>query len=70
MFSGKLIEDLGYKGLTKGGAKISDKHANFIINYNNAKASDIKELIDFIKEEVKDKYDVDLHVEQEFINWE
>ena len=70
MFSGKLIEDLGYKGLTKGGAKISDKHANFIINYNNATASDIKELIDFIKEEVKDKYGVDLHVEQEFINWE
>ena len=70
MFSGKLIEDLGYKGLCKGGAKVSDKHANFIINYNNATASDIKELIDFIREEVKDKYGVDLHVEQEFINWE
>ena len=70
MFSGKLIEDLGYKGLTKGGAKISEKHANFIVNYDNAKAKDIKELIDFIKSEVKDKYNVDLHVEQEFINWE
>lgn len=70
MFAGKLIEDLGYKGLTKGGAKISDKHANFIINYNNATAEDIKSLIDFIKEEVKDKCDVDLTVEQEFKNWE
>ena len=70
MFSGKLIEDLGYKGLSKGGAKISEKHANFIINYDNAKAKDIKELIDFIKEEVKEKYGVELHVEQEFINWE
>ena len=70
MYSGKLIEDLGYKGLTKGGAKISEKHANFIINYDNAKAKDIKELIDFIKQEVKDKYNVELHVEQEFINWE
>lgn len=70
MFSGKLIEDLGYKGLCKGGAKVSEKHANFIINYDNATASDIKELIDFIKEEVKDKYGVELHVEQEFINWE
>ena len=69
-FSGKLIEDLGYKGLEKGGAKVSDKHANFIINYNNAKASDIKELIDFIQNEVKEKYDIDLKVEQEFINWE
>ena len=70
MYSGKLIEDLGYKGLIKGGAKVSDKHANFVINYNNAKASDIKELIDFLKDEVKDKYGVDLVVEQEFINWE
>lgn len=70
MFAGKLIEDLGYKGLIKGGAQISSKHANFIINYDNASARDIKELIDFIKNEVKEKYDVDLKVEQEFKNWE
>ena len=70
MFSGQLIEELGYKGLSKGGAKVSEKHANFIINYDNAKAKDIKELIDFLKTEVKDKYNVDLTVEQEFINWE
>lgn len=70
MFAGKLIEDLGYKGLMKGGAMVSDKHANFIINYHNAKAKDIKDLIDFIKEEVKDKYQIELTVEQEFKNWE
>lgn len=70
MFAGKLIEDLGYKGLVKGGAKVSEKHANFIINYQNAKAKDIKELIEFIQEEVKEKYDVELKVEQEFKNWE
>lgn len=69
-YSGKLIEDLGYKGLIKGGAKVSDKHANFIINYNNAKASDIKELIEFVHDEVLEKYGIDLTVEQEFINWE
>lgn len=69
LFAGKLIEDLGYKGLIKGGAKISDKHANFIINFNNAKASDIKELIDFIKQTVKENYGIDLITEQEFINW-
>jgi len=69
-YSGRLIEELGYKGLERGGAKVSDKHANFIINYNNAKAKDIKELIDFIQEEVKKKYNIDLKVEQEFINWE
>ena len=70
MFAGKLIEDLGYKGLVKGGAKISEKHANFIVNFNHAKAKDVKELIDFIKQVVKDNYNVDLVVEQEFINWE
>ena len=70
MFAGKLIEDLGYKGLMKGGAMVSDKHANFIINYQDAKAQDIKDLIDFIKEEVKEKYQIELTVEQEFKNWE
>lgn len=70
LFAGKLIEDLGYKGLIKGGAKISEKHANFIVNHNNAKASDIKELIDFIKQAVKENYDIDLLCEQELINWE
>ncbi len=70
MFAGKLIEDLGYKGLSKGGAKISEKHANFIVNFDKAKASDVKELIDFIKQAVKEKYNVDLVCEQEFINWE
>lgn len=70
LFAGKLIEDLGYKGLIRGGAKVSDKHANFIINYNNATSTDIKELIDFVKDEVLDKYGIELKVEQEFVNWE
>lgn len=70
MFAGKLIEDLGYKGLVKGGAKISEKHANFIVNFKQAKAKDVKDLIDFVKQVVKEKYNVDLVVEQEFINWE
>jgi len=70
LFAGKLIEDLGFKGLMKGGAQISNKHANFIINKNNAKASDIKELIEFTKDAVEDKYKVKLKVEQEFVNWE
>lgn len=70
MFAGKLIEDLGYKGLIKGGAGVSNKHANFVINYGEATAKDIKDLIDFLKDEVKDKYDVELKVEQEFVNWE
>lgn len=69
-FAGRLIEELGYKGLEKGGAQVSNKHANFIINKGNAKAKDIKELIEFIRESVYEKYKIYLKVEQEFVNWE
>ena len=70
MFAGELIEKLGLKGLKKGGAMVSNKHANFIINKDNASSSDIKYLIDYVKLRVKEEYDVDLKVEQEFVNWE
>ena len=68
--SGKLIEDAGLKGYTIGGAKVSEKHANFIINYNNATSEDIKKLIDFVRSKVKEKYNIELKSEQELINWE
>ncbi len=67
IFAGKLIEELSLKGTKIGGAKVSEKHANFVINYANATGSDIKELIIFVHEMVKDKYGIDLKVEQEFI---
>lgn len=67
--AGKLIEELGLKGKSKGGAEVSLKHANFIVNKDNAKASDIRELIDLIKKSVKDEYNIDLICEQEIINW-
>ena len=70
MFAGKLIEDANLKGKKVGGAMISDKHANFIVNYDNATATDVMNLINMAKDEVKKKYDVDLRVEQEFFNWE
>ena len=69
IFSGKLIEDLGLKGYMVGGAKVSEKHANFIINYDNATAEDIVNLINYIKEKVKEEYDIDLKVEQEIVNF-
>lgn len=65
-----LIEDLNLKGYQVGGAKISEKHANFIINVGNAKASDIKEIIDVVKEKVKEKYNITLRVEQRLVNWD
>ena len=40
------------------------------MNFDHAKATDVKELIDFLKQVVKENYKVDLIVEQEFINWE
>ena len=71
MFAGKLIEDLGLKGKTIGGAQVSEKHANFIINYNKkAKSSDIKKLIELVHQKVLEEYDVDMKIEQEFVNWE
>lgn len=69
-FAGKLIEDLNLKGYTIGGAKISEKHANFIINYNNATGEDVKKLIELIQNKVEKKYNIKLHLEQELVNWE
>lgn len=63
----KLVEGIGYKGKSIGGAKVSEKHANFIINAGNADGKDIKKLIDEIKKEVKIKYNIDLKAEQEFV---
>ena len=69
-FAGRIIEeDIKFKGKQVGGAKVSDKHANFIINYDNATGSDIRNLISLIKEEVKEKDNIDLIVEQEIIDW-
>lgn len=70
MFAGKLIEDLGLKGKTIGGAMVSEKHANFIINYKKAKGKDIKKLIELVHQKVLEEYDVDMKIEQEFVNWE
>ena len=69
-FAGQLIEELGLKGMKKGGAMVSDKHANFIINRDNASSKDIKELIEYVQEKVYKKYKVELKIEQEFVNWE
>ena len=69
IFAGKLIEDLGLKGYSIGDAKISEKHANFIINTGNATGEDIKSLIELVKNKVKEKYNIDLIVEQRFVNF-
>lgn len=62
-FAGKLIEDANLKGYTVGGAKISEKHAGFVINYNNATFNDVITLTENVKKEVKDKFGVELELE-------
>ena len=49
---------------------VSSKHANFVVNYKNAKAEDIKYLIDLCHDEVLKKYGINLKIEQEFVNWD
>lgn len=66
-FAGKLIEDAGLKGYAIGGAQVSEKHAGFVINRDGASASDIKQLVQHIQKEVKEKFDVSLECEIEFI---
>lgn len=65
--AGKIIEDLGLKGYTIGGASISEKHANFIVNDGTATYEDILDLIDLIKKKVKKELNIDLILEQEII---
>ena len=67
--AGKLIDDLGLKGIMIGGAKISEKHANFIVNENNATFEDVLNLIKIIKEKVKETYNIDLVLEPNIIKW-
>lgn len=67
--AGYLIEQCSLKGKTIGGAKISEKHANFIININDATSDDIIKLMNLAKENVKEKFEIDLISEQEIINF-
>lgn len=66
-FAGKLIEDAGLKGYSVGGAKVSEKHAGFIVNYNNATSADILALIGEVTEIVKKKFGVVLEPEVRII---
>jgi UDP-N-acetylmuramate dehydrogenase len=62
-FAGRLIEEAGLKGRRHGGAMVSDKHANFIVNLGNATAADIEELIAEIRAAVERTSGVVLELE-------
>jgi UDP-N-acetylmuramate dehydrogenase len=66
-FAGKLIEEAGLRGLTVGGAQVSEKHCGFVINKGGATASDIIMLMHLVQASVKEQFGVDLEPEVRII---
>ena len=66
-YAGKLIEDAGLKGLTLGGASVSERHAGFIVNNKDATATDIIDLMKIVQLTVRDKFGVVLEPEVRII---
>lgn len=66
-FVGPMIDELGLKGFTIGGAQISKKHSGFIVNVNNATGQDILKVIHHAQNRVKEVFDVELEIEQRII---
>lgn len=67
-YAGRLIETLGLKGYQVGDAKVSEKHANFIVNVGNMQSKDVQELIKEIQRKVEDAYQIKLELEQIIID--
>ena len=67
--AGYLIEKAGLKGINYGGASISDKHANFIVNMGNATAADVFHLIILAREKVAEKFNINLELEVKLIGF-
>jgi UDP-N-acetylmuramate dehydrogenase len=65
--AGALIDQAGLKGFKIGGAQVSTKHANFIVNTGGATAADVSSIIKRVKQEVKAKFGVDLETEVRFL---
>ena len=67
MFAGKLLEDAGLKGMRVGGAEISPKHANWIVNVDKATCADVLELVALARARVEEKFGVSLQMEVKVI---
>ncbi len=65
----QCIDECHLRGKEIGGAQISSKHSNFIVNNGYASAKDILSLIQLAQKEVKEKLGIDLHTEVRLINW-
>jgi len=69
-FAAELIEKAGLKGMRRGGAVVSPKHANFFENEGNASARDVLALVDAVRGSVRDKFGVDLELEMKVVGEE
>jgi len=69
-FAGKLIQDCGLQGKGFGGAEVSVKHAGFIVNKNNATASDYIQTIEMVRTVVKKTFGIDLELEVKIVGEE
>lgn len=69
-FAGKLIQDAGLKGYSVGGAQVSEKHAGFVINRNQATPEDIRALIEEVQKRVWETSGVCLEPEVKFLGFE
>jgi len=61
--AGKLLDEIGAKGMAVGGAKVFDKHANIIVNTGTATSKEIRQLADILKEKVKARFGIELQEE-------
>ena len=66
-FAGRLIEQAGLKGTGVGNVEVSQVHANFFVNRGGAMASDVMQLIELVRERVREKFGVDLELEIEIV---
>jgi UDP-N-acetylmuramate dehydrogenase len=67
LFAGKLIEECGLKGRSVGGAQVSPKHANWLVNTGGARAAELLELIEIVRGEVLAKHQIRLELEVRII---
>jgi len=66
----KLVEEAGLRGFSIGGAMVSDKHTNFVVNCNEATAQHVADVIAHVKRVIQDQHKLEMHQEVEFFNWD
>lgn len=69
VYAWELIDGIGYRGKQNGGAMVSEKHVNFLINDKKATAQEFMDLVEDIQKKVKEKYNIQLEMEVERFNW-